>query len=321
MIEAQELSMRYGSTLALDSATFVVEKGEIAGLLGPNGAGKSTTMKILTTFLTPTSGTARIAGHSIGDSPLAVRRLTGYLPENLPLYMDMEAAEYLEFVARARGLSGKALRERIGWVTERCGLARVFRTPVCFLSKGYKQRVGIAQALIHNPEIVILDEPTSGLDPRQIQDIRSLIRDLSREKTIILSTHILQEAEAMADKIIVINRGKIAGQGTREELRRQTGLYGRARFAVGVPRSASENLIRELQGVKECRLEKDSPDDSHFTLFGDSEGEMLKGAGKLAKDRGWQVLELSPVAFTLEESFLELTRSADGQPSSKPQSA
>ncbi|MDR1519854.1 MAG: ABC transporter ATP-binding protein, partial [Planctomycetota bacterium] len=201
MIEAENLTMRYGSILALDQASFTVEKNGVAGLLGPNGAGKSTTMRILTTFLAPTSGTARISGFSIADNPVEVRRRIGYLPENPPLYTDMETAEYLEFVARARGLAGNRLRQRMGWVTERCGLGPVFRTPIRFLSKGYRQRTALAQALIHDPEVVILDEPTSGLDPRQIGEIRALVAELAASKTVILSTHILQEAEAMAARV------------------------------------------------------------------------------------------------------------------------
>jgi ABC-2 type transport system ATP-binding protein len=252
---------------------------------------------------------------------LAVRKIIGYLPENLPLYADMETAEYIEFVARARGLGGKTLRQRIAWVTERCGLTGMFRTPVSFLSKGYRQRLGLAQALVHDPEVIILDEPTSGLDPRQIREVRSLIRELSREKTVILSTHILQEAEAMADKIIVINRGKIAGQGTREELRRQTGLSGRVRFAVGVPPAFSEPPVRGLRGVKEYRLDRESSGTSRFILYGENEDEMVASAGVLAKDKGWLVLELAPAPFTLEESFLALTRSDETPPGSMAEPA
>ena len=218
MIDIQNISMHYGSTVALDRVSFSIKEGEVLGLLGPNGAGKSTLMKILTTFIYPTSGTARINGESILDHPLKVREMTGYLPENVPLYLDMRVDDYLIFVARARGIDGEGLKERMGWIKEACGIKSVFKHTMNELSKGYRQRVGLAQALIHDPKILILDEPTSGLDPLQIIGIRKLIRDLARQKTIVFSTHILQEVEAVADRIVIINEGQIIAQGTKEEL-------------------------------------------------------------------------------------------------------
>ncbi|MDR2392428.1 MAG: ABC transporter ATP-binding protein [Planctomycetota bacterium] len=307
MIEAENLTMRYGSFLAVDQASFTVEKGEVAGLLGPNGAGKSTTMRILTTFLAPTAGTARVAGFSIADNPIEVRGRIGYLPENPPLYTDMETAEYLAFVGRARGLSGGPLERRMAWVTERCGLAPVFRTPVRFLSKGYRQRTGLAQALIHDPEVVILDEPTSGLDPHQIHEIRSLVAELAKEKTVILSTHILQEAEAMAARVIIINQGKITGQGTREELRRKVGSRGRVSFAVQAAHGDSEAVARNLPGVDVCLFETEKDGVCHYLLEGKDESAIVVQAGGLARDRGWRVAELSVVPFSLEKTFLALT--------------
>ena len=312
MIEAEGLTMRYGSFLALDQASFTVAKGEVAGLLGPNGAGKSTTMRILTTFLAPSSGSARVAGHSINDDPIAVRRGIGYLPETPPLYSDMETAEYLEFTGRARGLSGQRLEERLAWVTEHCGLEPVYRSPVRILSKGYRQRVGLAQALIHDPEVVILDEPTSGLDPHQIAEIRSLVKALAKEKTVILSTHILQEADAMADRIIIINQGKITGQGTREDLRRQAGRAGRARFAVKTPPSESEEAVRRLPSVRECRRDGEEEGASRYLLQGPDERMMVEEAGALAHEKGWRVLELAAAPFSLEETFLALTERRHG---------
>ena len=316
MIEAEGLTMRYGSFLALDQASFTVPKGEVAGLLGPNGAGKSTTMRILTTFLAPSSGSARVAGRSIVDDPIAVRRNIGYLPETPPLYGDMETAEYLEFTGRARGLAGGGMEERLGWVREHCGLEPVYRTPVRFLSKGYRQRVGLAQALMHDPEVVILDEPTSGLDPHQISEIRSLVKGLAEEKTVILSTHILQEAEAMADRIIIINQGRITGQGTREDLRRQAGREGRARFAVKAAPAESETAIRRLPSVQECRLDAEDGGESHYLLQGPDERLIVEEAGALAQEKGWRVLELAAAPFSLEEIFLALTerRGGSGSP-------
>ena len=313
MIEAQSLSMRYGPVLALDNASFSVSKGEVAGLLGPNGAGKSTTLKILTTFIVPTSGIGKVAGFSLTDDSIAVRHRIGYMPEVPPVYPDMEAVEYLEFVGRARGLSGSGLRERLGWVTERCGLGPVLRTPARFLSKGYRQRVGLAQALLHDPEVLILDEPTSGLDPHQILEIRTLIRELAREKTVILSTHILQEAEAMSDSIIIINHGRITGQGTREELRRQAGCPARARLSLRAGWDEVKAAFRDLADVDELNLDKEESGTCRFTMLGRDEEAMLEQAGSLSRDRSWLVLELAPVPFTLEEIFLALTTREPGE--------
>ncbi|OGW72712.1 MAG: multidrug ABC transporter ATP-binding protein [Omnitrophica bacterium GWA2_52_12] len=221
MIDVRSLSMYYGPYAALKEVSFQVQSGEILGLLGPNGAGKTTAMRILTTYLYPTAGTATLDGFDILTHPLDARRTTGYLPETAPLYPDMRVDEYLSFVGQARGLAGKALEERREWVREACDLAFVWKHTIHELSKGYRQRVGLAQALIHDPKILILDEPTSGLDPLQILGIRKLIKGLAREKTIIFSTHILQEVEAMADRIVIIHEGRVVAQGTQAELEKQ----------------------------------------------------------------------------------------------------
>ena len=221
MIDVQSLSMQYGSFKALDGISFQARDKQILGLLGPNGAGKTTAMRILTTFLHPTSGGATVDGIDILESPIEVRRRTGYLPETAPLYPDMQAEEYLKFVGEARGLAGGVLKKRLDWVKESCGLDFIWKHNLSEISKGYRQRVGLAQALIHDPKVLILDEPTSGLDPLQIIGIRDLIRNLAKEKTIIFSTHILQEVEAIADRIVIINEGKIVSQGTLQELEAQ----------------------------------------------------------------------------------------------------
>src|SRR6185295_4677726 len=197
--------MSYGFVRALDGATFKAERGEVVGLLGSNGAGKTTTMRILTTYLVPTAGSATVAGFDVVKDPLEVRKRIGYLPESLPLYLAMEVRECLAFVGRARGLSGAKLKERIDWVVAKCSLEPMFHSPVLTLSKGYRQRTALAQALIHDPEVVILDEPTTGLDPHQIVEIRNLIRELAKTKCVVLSTHILQEANALADRLIVMS--------------------------------------------------------------------------------------------------------------------
>lgn len=226
MIDVRALTMHYGSFVALDRISFQVKEGEILGLLGPNGAGKTTAMRILTTYLYPTSGTATIDNLDILEYPIEVRKRLGYLPETAPLYLDMQTEEYLKFVGEAKGIRGKALSMRLGWVKDSCGIKSVWKHTISEISKGYKQRVGLAQALIHDPKVLILDEPTSGLDPLQIIGIRKLIKSLAKEKTIIFSTHILQEVEAMADRIVIINEGKIVSQGTQHELAEQVRARG-----------------------------------------------------------------------------------------------
>ncbi|MCB9799167.1 MAG: ATP-binding cassette domain-containing protein [Candidatus Omnitrophica bacterium] len=218
MITVEKLTMYYGQYAALKDLSFEVRKGEILGLLGPNGAGKTTAMRILTTYLYPAAGQVRLGDVSILANPLEARKKTGYLPENVPVYPDMRVDDYVRFVAKARGLTGKQLTERVEWVREACQLKPIWKHQISEISKGYKQRVGLAQALVHDPEILILDEPTTGLDPLQILGIRDLIKNLAHEKTIIFSTHILQEVQAMADRIVIINEGRLVAQGTQQEL-------------------------------------------------------------------------------------------------------
>lgn len=221
MIDVQALVMKYGGFTALDHVSFRAEEGEILGLLGPNGAGKTTVMRILTTYLYPFSGTAKIGGADIIENPIEVRRMTGYLPESAPLYQDMQVDDYLSFVGASRGILGKRLTDRLEWIRESCELKFVWKHWINELSKGYRQRVGLAQALIHDPKVLILDEPTSGLDPLQIIGIRKLIHDLAKKKTIIFSTHILNEVEVMADRIVILNEGRAVAEGTHAELSRQ----------------------------------------------------------------------------------------------------
>ena len=220
--------MHYGPATALDQVSFRANPGEVLGLLGPNGAGKTTAMRILTTYLFPFSGTAKVDGIDILEDPLEVRKHIGYLPETVPLYADMQVDEYLAFVGKARGLEGARLAERMVWVKDACHLKAVWKHFLSELSKGYGQRVGLAQALIHDPKVLILDEPTSGLDPIQIIEIRSLIKSLAKEKTVVFSTHILQEVEVLADRIVILNEGKLVAQGTRRELAEKIPHPGKA---------------------------------------------------------------------------------------------
>jgi ABC-2 type transport system ATP-binding protein len=307
VITVSDLCMHYGPVVALHKATFNVERGEVVGLLGPNGAGKSTTMKLLTTYLYPTFGHATIGGKSIRNEAYEVRKLIGYLPEVLPLYPDMDVRAYLDFVGRARGLRSGGLRQRTTWVVEHCGLRPMYRKLIRELSKGYRQRVALAQALIHDPQVVILDEPTSGLDPHQIQEIRHLIRQLARDKTVLLSTHILQEVEAVADRLVIINAGRIVGDGTLPELQQKTQRYARALFAVAAPRAEVEVALKELRGVRRLRFAGATESLTHFELQAAQGVNVMPELGALAQARGWQVGELQAQPPTLEEVFLALT--------------
>jgi ABC-2 type transport system ATP-binding protein len=218
MIEVKSISMQYGRTRALDQVSLKAEEGKILGLLGPNGAGKTTLMRILTTFLYPSGGTATIYGHDVTQKPLSVRKLIGYMPEEVPLYNDMLVDEYLIFIGKARGFFGEKLRDRLRWVKDNCGIGSVWKHFISEISRGFRQRVGLAQALIHDPKVLILDEPMTSLDPLQIIGIRELVRGLSKDKTVIFSTHILQEVEALADRIVILSNGRVIADGIREEI-------------------------------------------------------------------------------------------------------
>ena len=307
MITAINLSMHYGPIMALHDATFHVERGEVVGLLGPNGAGKSTTMKILTTYLYPTAGTASVGGKNILDEPFEVRRLIGYLPEVLPLYPDMEVRRYLDFVGRARGLRRLELHQRLAWVVHHCGLKPVYRTLIRELSKGYRQRVGLAQALIHDPQVVILDEPTSGLDPQQILDIRHLIRHLATEKTVLLSTHILQEVEAIADRVVIMNAGRIVGNGTLYALQRQAQRHERVWFAVTAPQQAVEAALKDLPQIKRARCVSSTNTVVQYEIEASSGAGLQQQLSTLAYTKGWKVEALHLRPPSLEETFLALT--------------
>jgi len=313
MIEVDGLTMHYGPVVALDNASFKVKKGEVVGLLGPNGAGKSTTMKILTTYLYPTAGKASIGGMDVVKNPLDIRRITGYLPEILPLYMDMELRDYLRFVASARGVRRKEMKRRLEWVVEHCGLKPMYRKIIRELSKGYKQRTGLAQALVHDPEVVILDEPTSGLDPHQILEIRKLIRKLAKKKTIILSTHILREAEAVSDRIVIINNGKIVGDGTIDKLRQKVSKYERTFASLKAPSKDVEKALEGMDNVINVKRLKDDDGYMSFEIDSDPGVKLWRQIGELAHNKGWEVGMLKDSPMDLEETFLALTESKDAK--------
>jgi ABC-2 type transport system ATP-binding protein len=311
MIEVNNLTMHYGSTVAVDDASFKVEKGEILGLLGPNGAGKTTIMRILTTYIVPTSGTATVGGHDIIKNPIAVRRMIGYLPETVPLYGDMQVCDYLKFVARSRRIFGKKLSERMDWVVEATGIKAVFKKGITELSKGFRQRVGLAQALIHDPEVLILDEPTLGLDPLQIVDIRRLISSLSRDKTIIFSTHILQEVQAVSDRIVIINEGRIIADGTMEELENRAKKSRRFVMTVEAAKGAVSDALGRIPDLSDFRL-LDETDGGMvtFELITPLGKDIWSQVDRLVKQEGWPLKELREDRITMEETFIALTRAS-----------
>ncbi len=312
MIEVQGITKSFGTTLALDDVSFGIGKGEILGFLGPNGAGKSTTMKIITTFIAPDSGTVKVDGIDVLEQPLAVRGRIGYLPENVPLYPDMNVEEYLTFVGRARGLDGAKLKQRLDWCVEACGLVTEFKKPIGDLSKGFKQRTGLAQALIHDPDILILDEPTSGLDPLQILGIRDLIKSLAGHKTIIFSTHILQEVSPVTDRVVIINEGRIIADGHLEELARDAMRSNRVILAVRNAPGGVEEALRGLAEVTEVKAlsvrDLDANRGSRFEVRGPFDSDLIGALDRLCKEHGWELTELREAMFSLEDTFIELTR-------------
>ena len=311
MIEAKNLTMHYGATRALNNVSFRTNEREIIGLLGPNGAGKTTLMRILTTFIYPTKGTASICGYDITENPLAARKILGYLPENPPLYIDMRVDEYLDFVGRARGLSSTKLKERKEWVIEATQIRKVYKHTIFELSLGYRQRVGLAQALIHDPQVVILDEPTSGLDPMQIIGIRKLIRDLSREKTIIFSTHILQEASAVSDRLLIIDQGQIIAQGTTNELKKGKSVNNNFLVSIQANRQEIESAFKTIAALESFSFIEEALHTSRFQCLAKSGEEFLRAINQVVKEKNWTLKELSPQEPSLEEVFLGLFKKAE----------
>ena len=307
MIEVENLSKRYGPTLAVSGVSFNVQKGEVLGFLGPNGAGKTTTMRVITGFLPPTSGKVRVAGYDVVDSPLEAKRRTGYLPENPPVYPDMTVAEYLAFVARIKGVSRSELKPRLDGIIEKCAVGDVRNRQIGKLSKGYRQRVGLAQALIHNPDVLVLDEPTSGLDPKQIIETRDLITGLAGQHTVILSTHILPEVSKTCQRVVVINAGEIVAVGTPHELMRR--LQGFETVLVTVEGPAAE-IIEKFQRVGGVNWVE--PRESHenrvtLEVHSEKEKDVRAELARATVESGWKLYELKTSGLSLEEIFLKLT--------------
>lgn len=314
MIEAKGLTKRYGDFTALNKVSFQVRQGEVLGFLGPNGAGKTTTMKILTCFIAPTEGTAEVHGCNVHSDPMGVRQAIGYLPESNPLYTEMLVLEYLQWVARMRGLEGAQSTQRIRTVVEQAALGDVVTKEIRALSKGYRQRVGLASALVHEPPILILDEPMSGLDPNQAVEIRELIKSIGRERTVIFSTHNLAEAELACDRFLIITGGKIVADDTPLGLRRSA---GNRRFVVGFrggDRAGIESGLRQLPGVGSVRLLEEGAE-TRFELEPDGALDLREMVFEAAGSSSWPLVELRGETRNLERRFRELTVSETTDPS------
>lgn len=311
MIEAERLTKRYAGFTAVQDLSFAVGRGEIAGFLGPNGAGKSSTMRMLACFLPPTSGRARVAGFDVFSQSLEVRRRVGYLPESTPLYLDMRVGEYLAYRAAIRGLGRSAARQRIGAVLEQCQLADVERRIVGQLSKGYRQRVGIADALLHEPELLILDEPTIGLDPTQIRQMRELIRGLAGKHTVLLSTHILPEVEATCTRVLILHRGRIAAQGTPAEVVAQSRVANELTVELEAGDEATGALER-VEGVLSVRkVPGVEPPWRRFALHLQPGADPRAAVHALAVEKRWGLRELSRRTPSLEDVFVRLVHSEE----------
>ncbi len=309
MIDVHDITKRYGHHTAIDRVTFSVAKGEVLAFLGPNGAGKTTTMRILTGFMPPTEGTARVAGFDCTDQPLEVKRRIGYLPETPPVYQELTVTEYLTFVGRLRGLTGPNLTSSLDQSIGRLELGSVRHRLIGNLSRGYRQRVGLAQALLHDPPVLILDEPTVGLDPKQIIEIRELIKSLAGSHSVILSTHILSEATAVCQRVVIISGGRIVAEDTPDQLSARLRRSEKISITVKAPPMDGETQLRTLPGILnlfpgqipgeyliECALGHDLRDD----------------IARFVVSRQWGLLELRTISMTLEDVFLQLTRDEDG---------
>ena len=312
MITVNGLTKRYARTMAVDQISFEVPKGQIVGFLGPNGAGKTTTMRMLTCFLTPTGGTASVAGFDIIEQPLEVKKRIGYLPETPPIYPEMRIGEYLAFVGRIKGLARSDLQARVDYASERCAIADVRDKIIGKLSKGYRQRVGLAQAIIHNPDVLILDEPTAGLDPKQINETRDLIKSLAGDHTIILSTHILPEVSQTCEQVIIINKGKIVATDSVANLQ-QRARSGESVLVEVAARNGNldagvvQRKLQQVAGVSHVTPKADGQNRLIFEVEAAKNQSIRGDVARSIVEAGWDLNELRPAAMSLEEIFLQLT--------------
>lgn len=311
MIKIEQLTKYYGDSRALHNVSLTVETGEIMGFLGPNGAGKTTTMKILTGYMPATSGRASVNGVDVQSQPLEARQLVGYLPENNPLYLDFTVEEALRYVASVYHIPSTEVKEHIHRVVEQCGLESVYYKSSDTLSKGFRQRVGLAQALISDPKILVLDEPTVGLDPKQIIEIRELVRALGKDRTVLLSTHIMQEVQAICDRVTIINRGEVVASGTPEELKQQSKEQPLASVYVKIAGTIKsvEAALSKIDGVESVeKTDQEKKNIYGYTVRVKPGADVRAEIFALAADKGWKLYELTPTKVSLEDVFLEVTR-------------
>ncbi len=328
MIKVEGLTKRYARTVAVDNISFEVEKGQIVGFLGPNGAGKTTTMRILTCFLPPSEGKANVAGFDVQEHPMEVKRRIGYLPETPPVYPEMDVTEYLDFCGRLKGISSADIKRRVDDSIAKCALGDVRAKIIGKLSKGYRQRVGLAQAIIHNPDVLILDEPTSGLDPKQIIEIRDLLKSLAGDHTIILSTHILPEVEQSCERVIIISRGRVVAMDTVANLTNR--MRGSEAIAIeieassGTPTvSSAQQRLEQVSGVS--RVVAKEPRDGRLRYEVESlQGRQIRAdLARSVVNAGWNLSELAGIGSSLEDIFLQLTgtdsKTAEDAPPAEPE--
>ena len=307
MIEVENLSKRYGPTLAVSGVSFSVQKGEVLGFLGPNGAGKTTTMRVITGFFPPTEGKVRVAGYDVVEEPLEAKRRTGYLPESPPVYPDMTVVEYLAFVARIKGVPRRDMKTRLDEIIEKCAVTDVRNRQTGKLSKGYRQRVGLGQALIHNPEVLVLDEPTAGLDPKQIIETRELIKGLGGQHTVILSTHILPEVSKTCQRVVVINAGQIVAVGTPDELTRRLQGFETVLVTVEGPAADIIEKFQRVAGVNWVEPRESSGARLTLEVHSEKDKDVRAELARATVESGWKLYELKTSGLSLEEIFLKLT--------------
>ncbi len=305
-IVVENITKKFGTQKAVDNVSFIVKTGEILGFLGPNGAGKTTTMRAITCFLMPNAGNIRVGGYSIKENPEEIKKNIGYVSENNPLYKEMPVIDYLYFIAELHNIPKSKIKDRILEIINLCGIEGEKHKKISELSKGYQQRVGLAQALIHDPKVLILDEPTAGLDPNQIVEIRELIREIGREKTVILCSHILAEVEATCDRILIINKGKIVADGTSRDLRKRT--QGREIIKVTIEDGEVNAIFKALQALPNVHMvDILSKSDGQFEVHSNPETSSRKDIFTLCVENKWSLTELTPTETKLEDVFRELT--------------
>ncbi|HXG45704.1 MAG TPA: ATP-binding cassette domain-containing protein [Gemmatimonadales bacterium] len=309
LLALEQVTKRYGNVTAVDQVSFSVDRGQVVGFLGPNGAGKSTTMRIITQFHEPDEGVVRFDGAPLSEAGVEAKRRVGYLPENNPLYGEMLVAEYLDFVGRLRRLDGADRMRAVDEAVQATGLETVFRRPVGELSKGFRQRVGLAAAILHRPDLLVLDEPTEGLDPNQRVEIRSLIRDLGRDRTVILSTHVLSEVQFTCSRLLIINRGRLAADGSVEELISRAG--GDVRISVEASGNGLVTKLKDLAGVNQVQEVGSENGRVRLTLTASAASDVRPEIFRLAAREGWTLYELHQEAGSLEELFRQLTAAGE----------